>query len=422
MKICGIACVRDSHELLVASIKHLALNGIADFYLYDHGSDPDLASVASQEFRSGAIRVHVLRKETRPFFQRVMVSALAELARMDGFEVAVAFDADEFWCSTAEGKSLAAQVASEMAAGVDALRVPVVNYVQHRDVDAFREDSLLECRYSVVPRVNPNSHPRDQVGAGLPFVAVPFPSKVIARTSPGIKFIEGQHTITKAGCQPRIVDARGVVVRHLSLPCRNQLDGKRELGLARVAAGFSADTGWQNQRLAYMSDDELDAYWNNNSWHLSDDQRALVGTYDRLVEDDGLVRVGHELALAGDCFHVSEADAGDGAAHVSEIPSQELENLVQSLVDDAGMAERSRDQRLVALQKDLDERSAWAADRDERLVALQKEFDERSAWALQLREQLVERDRELTAIKSSRLWRWAQALRLAPQARWPRRS
>ena len=424
MRICGIACVKDSHELLEASIKHLALNGISDFYLYDHGSDSDLVSVLSNGFGSGAICFHVLRKETRPFFHRAMVTALAELARMDGFETAVTFDADEFWCSTVEGQTLAEQVATEMSAGVDALRVPVVNYVQHRDVDAFHVDSLLKCGYSVVPYVDPTSPPRDQVDAGMPFVAMPFPSKVIARLSRDIKFTEGQHSITKTKGEGRITDATGIVVRHLSLPSRDRLVAKREHGLRRIAAGYSSEIGWQLQRLAYMTDGELDAYWRNNSWHLSDNQRVLVGTYDGLVEDDALVQVGHDLARAGDGFRTTQGAAADEAERFGEIPAQKLERLVQSLVDDLGMAELSGPESLVALQKEFDERTAWALElddqvrvRDERLAALTKEFDERNAWALRLNDQLAEKDRELAAIKSSALWRSARALHLAPRSR-----
>jgi hypothetical protein len=424
MRICGIACVKDSHEILLASIMHLALNRIADFYLYDHGSDPDLATFLANEFNSDAVRLHIIQKETPQFFQRAMVAALAELARADGFEVAVAFDADEFWCSTVEGHTLADQLAMEMPAGFDALRVPVVNYVQHCDVDAFHQDSLLTCRYSVVPHVDPTCPPRDLVDAGMPFVAMPFPPKVIAGLSSDTRFTEGQHGITKARGDGRIADALGIVVRHLSLPSRDELAGKREQGRRRVAAGFPPEIGWQVQRLATMTDGELDAYWSNNSWHLSDDQSALVGAYDRLVEDDALVQIGHELSYAADRFRTRQGAGVSRTTPSGGVPAPRLERLVQSLVDDLGMAELVHDERSAALHKELDERTAWALDlaeqvrdRDERLMGLAKEFDERSAWALRLSNRLAEADRELAGIKHSRIWRAARALHLAPQPR-----
>ena len=468
MKICGIACVNDSHAILGASIGHLALNGISDFYLNDHGSDPALVSVLSNQFRSGAVRFHVLRKESRPFFQRAMVAALAELARMDGFEIAVAFDADEFWCSTVEGHTLAAQIALEMSTGVEAVRVPVVNYVQHRDVDTFHEGSLVTCRYSVIPYVDPTLPPSDQVDAGLPFVAMPFPSKVIARLSSDTKLTAGQHSITKDEGEGRITDAYGIVVRHLTLPSRHDVVCKREHGLRLIAAGLSSEIGWQLQRLALMTDGELDAYWSNNSWHLSDDQRVCVGSYDRLVEDDALVQIDRDLTRARDGFRETEAVGADETLP-STIPSRKLERLTQSLVDDFGMADRAISdyvERLADARRQLDERTIWALElderlrerderlreyderlreldeglrerderlrerdeglrerderlreRDERLVALTKEFDERSAWALRLNDRLAEADRELAAIKSSTLWRTARVLHLAARPR-----
>ena len=47
MRICAVACDMDRHELLLASMTHLVLNGISDFYIYDHGSEPALAGVLS---------------------------------------------------------------------------------------------------------------------------------------------------------------------------------------------------------------------------------------------------------------------------------------------------------------------------------------------------------------------------------------
>lgn len=445
MKICGIACVMDSHEILKASITHLVLNGIVDFYLYDHGSTPDLMSVLSSEFGSDAARFRILRKDTRPFFQRAMVAALTELARLDGFEIAVAFDVDEFWCSTMEGNDLADQVSVELSAGVDAVRVPVVNYVQHAQVDAFHAESLLTCGYSLSPSTDDARRPQDQVNAGVPFVAVPFPSKVISRLADDIRFIEGQHDIVKTITAAKTVDASGIVVRHLPLPGRDRLVVQREHGRRRISAGYAPDIGWQAQRLAHMTDAELDAYWKNNSWHLSDDGRVLVGTYDRLVQDDALVQIGRHLAGERGRFR-GVREAGPDDTPLVNISSWKLERLVQSLVDDFGMADRAVSEavseldeclrelnkckeRRAGIERELEERTTWSLelnerlrDRDERLTALTKEFKERTAWAVQLSDELAQRERELVGIKSSALWRTARALRLAPRPRTPGRQ
>lgn len=421
MRICGMACVRDSHDLVAASINHLALNGIGDFYLFDHASDPDLASFLSSALYDGGIRLQMLRKESTPFFQRAMMTALAELARMDGFEIAVAFDADEFWCSTVEGRSLAEQIAVEMPAGLDALRVPVINYVQHRDVDTFRLESLQRCRYSVAPCAESALHPAGEVDAGLPFVAVPFPSKMIARLSPDVRYDEGQHGISKTNSGVRVTDASGIAVRHLHLPSREEVAAKRQHGVNRIAGGYAFDIGWQSQRLAYMTEGELDAYWRNNSWQLSANQRARVGTYDALTADDALVQIGQDLALAARTRSKPRASAADEDSAFGQVPARRLEHLVQSLVDLCGttdVSEEEEEVRLDALQMDLDERTSWAQDladevreRNRALRVLQLEFEERTAWALRLNEQLAAAHQELAAVKTSFAWRVHRAAR-----------
>jgi hypothetical protein len=371
MKICGISCAMNSHTILAASIKHLFLNGISDFYLYDHASDPDLSSFLSTEFVPGTIRVQVLRKETRLFFQREMVNVLADLAREDGFEIAVAFDADEFWCSTVQGRSLTDQIAFEISSDVDALRVPVVNYVQHRDVDTFDVDSLSRCQYSVVPFVDPTRHPQAQVDAGMPFVAMPFPSKVIAWLSRDSKFVTGQHSLTKTNGEVRIIEATGILVRHLPLPFRKQMGERREQGLRLVAAGLSPWLGWQSQRLANMTDDELEAYWRNNSWHLAEGHRACVGSYDRLVLEDALVQIGQNLKQASQRLNQGLGEGAQASTTFREIPSSKLERAIQNLVDDYGQAERriealkiAHDQALAAADELALARDQAAAERD----------------------------------------------------------
>jgi len=400
MRVCGIACVNDADELLSASLAHLALNGIRDFYLYNHGSDGTLAAHLAGGFRSGEIRLRVLRKQTPPFFHRAIITALAELARLDGFEIAVAFDADEFWCSTVDGETLVDRLTVELSRDVDALSVPVTNYVQHSDVQAFEAMTLLSCLYSVTPWVDDTCPLRDQVDAGRPFVAMPFPAKAVSRLSPDLMYAEGQHGGTTAQGATRVAEASGILVRHLSVPSRRDLAGKREHGRRRIAAGYLPEIGWQLQRLAELSDRQLDEYWLNNSWRLTDDGRPVVGDYDRLTRDDGLVGVGRSLARAKDL--ASKAGiAGDGSGGpVVDIPADRLDLVIQGLVDHLGAIERAAERRERALEDGL----------GGRLTELQKELDDRTEWALALQE-------ELAAVKTSLSWRAGHAIR-HPRLAW----
>jgi len=356
MKFCAVTCVKDSHILLSASIQHLALNGIEDFYIYDHGSEPALANFLEKELKSEKIRLQILRKESGPFFQREMVNVLTTLARDDGFDMVVAFDADEFWCSTANGISLIDQITQEFGDDIDILRVPVINYAQHRDVEAFGIDSLARCRYSVTPIRDDTQHARDLVDAGIPFLAIPFPPKVITRLSPDIKFTMGQHFITKASGDIKIRDASCIVVRHLPMPSKDHIFLKREQGLRLIAGDYPMEVGWQAQRLAYASDDELTAYWENNSWHATDDQSAAVGAYDGTVFDDALAQIGAELAGNQAGAHPGPSIAGSVPMCPSSIPAKQLERVIQSLVDDQGVAERVIENLRLALARASAER------------------------------------------------------------------
>jgi hypothetical protein len=222
-----------------------------------------------------------------------------------------------------------------------------------------------------------------------------------------------------------------VIVRHLSLPSRGDLVVKRDQGIRRVDAGFSPDIGWQLQRLAPLTEAGLDEYWNNNSWHLGADGRPVVGTYDRLEEDDALAVIGNGLANDHGIFanDPQDPDPTTGEACVTEVSSRSFELVVESLVNDLGHSEVVRDGRLGEARRALSERTAWALELEldvqrlgDRLVALQGEFDERTAWALQLDAGLQQRDRELAAIKSSALWRAGKALHLEPRSGPARRT
>jgi len=409
MKICGLICVKDSRPLLAAAMNHMALNGISDFYIMDHGSEPKIDDSLLDELRLDCVRVQVCRKTSPQFFQRWMIGGLMELARIDGFDVAVGFDADEFWCSTEE-RSLAEQISWQMRTDADALTVPVVNYVQHRNVDAFSEKSLLECRYRVIPSADETRSVREQVEDGMPFVAMPFPDKVIVRLRPGIRFTEGQHGVsTDDGVV--VAEAEGIVVRHLSVSSRQDLVVKQEQGRRRIAAGFGADIGWQLQRLAAATDEELDAYWANNSWQLAEDGTPCVGSYTGLTEDDGLVTVGARLLAEPErCRKPADGDR----AQVSRMASERIESLLESLIDEAGAAELAvirRDERIAGLSAQLADAEARRADAEDHLRALQREFEERTTWALQLDRQVSDLSSELTRVKSSPVWRTYTGIR-----------
>lgn len=330
------------------SIKHLVNNGIRDFYIYDHGSDPSISSFLPEQFPSDSIRLSVIYKESPYFYQREMVSVLTCLAILDGFDVSVGFDADEFWCSTVKGNSLAQQIDLELSSGIDALRVPVLNYAQNNDVQDFNQDGLLGCQYSVVPHVDTLRPTWEQVADGLPFIAIPFPSKVIARLLPNIQYTDGQHDIIKDEGPGHIVDAIGILVRHLPQPAKNHVKIKREQGRRIISAGFGSLIGWQSQSLAYKTDEELNTYWNNNSWRLAEGQGPMVGSYSKIIKDDGLVEIGQQLMKLGNDWKMDLKLKDETPILSNKISSDKLEHVIEQLVDNLGKTERKVEKLVIA--------------------------------------------------------------------------
>ena len=80
---------------------------------------------------------------------------------------------------------------------------------------------------------------------------------------------------------------------------------------------------------------------------------------------------------------------------------------------------RQRDQRVIRLQKEFEERTEWALrleeevrQRDQYITQLQKEFEERTQWALQLEKEVRQRDQHITQLQSEFEERTDWALRL----------
>ncbi len=350
MRICGIACVKDAHSILAASIQHLSINGIQDFFICDHGSDPDLSSYLTTKFNSKTVRFRILRKESEGFFQQEMTNVMAGLARREGFDVAVVFDADEFWCVIQPDASLTTQIEQEMVDGIDALRVQVVNYAQHREVTQFQVESLELCQYAVTPFKESARSPQEQVDGGIPFLAMPFPAKVIARLRPAIRFTQGQHDVFRIdAAQVRIRDSASILVRHLPLSGRDQMPQKRAHGRRLIAGGFHPGLGWQSRRLADMTDEELDAYWDNNSWQPQSDGRVCIGGYDNLIEDKGLVDIGRAIAQSTESLRSTPESMEPEVEVQTSISSKALERAIEEMMDDYGQIRARLNDRLVRL-------------------------------------------------------------------------
>jgi hypothetical protein len=76
---------------------------------------------------------------------------------------------------------------------------------------------------------------------------------------------------------------------HLPYRSRNSIGIKKRLGLNRISAKFDAETGWQNQMLIKLDEQELDELWQRNSFKINSDGIAgLVIGSDPLKFDQRL--------------------------------------------------------------------------------------------------------------------------------------
>jgi hypothetical protein len=345
----------DDVEILCSSIRHMALNGISRFYVYDHCRDLDLYETLRERFNTDAVEIRVIQKRTPRFYQRQMVGVLASLARMDGFEVAVAFDADEFWCAQTPDLTLAQQIERELDPALDALCVQVVNYLQSSTVKQFSQPSLAQARFTTRTIPQEGRQPWDLMDAGIPFAALPFPAKVIPRLAADVGFTEGQHGAHSSVRELRIKPSDRIIVRHLPLCSKAHLECKREHGLRRIASGFSSEIGWQAQRWSRFSNEELEIEWMRNSWKQGEEQRTHTKGFDDLVEDDGLARIEQLLQQHAARFWNDSSPAHTPMNPVQRISPEQLEQVVQELIDDSGAAalhfERLEQEHMVILQR-----------------------------------------------------------------------
>ena len=119
--------VRDEAHILEVNLRH-HLGVVDQLFVIDNGS----SDATPRILRRFARRHRQLRWTTDagPYLQSKLLTQLAQDARRAGADWVVSFDADEFWIPTVDRPFAA--VVGDVDAGVGALRVPVVNYIQAR--------------------------------------------------------------------------------------------------------------------------------------------------------------------------------------------------------------------------------------------------------------------------------------------------
>jgi hypothetical protein len=254
----------DSWDIAESVIAHFVSQGVTDFYLADHRSTGSPRDEFLSVIPENAV-IHWVRKESPRFTQMVTLTALANLARKDGFEAFIAFDADEFFVGSER------PLIDEIVDWLDndstiSLRCEMINFYQSHEVQTFTPRALSSVRYSANKGLDPNEGPQE----GNPeFRRFPFYYrrwKVIMRLVPGsegdhnwINF--GNHHVINISTREPYPATRSASIKVLHLPYRSRegITARKGNKLRRAPAGiFTFDTGSAEFS---MTDSEREKEW-----------------------------------------------------------------------------------------------------------------------------------------------------------------
>jgi hypothetical protein len=95
-RVAAGSMIFDSWDIAVPVVTHLVNQGITDFYMLDHRSSGNPREGFLRQIPAEA-KVRWVHKSTPIISQASVMTSLAHLARKDGFDAFVPFDADEFF-------------------------------------------------------------------------------------------------------------------------------------------------------------------------------------------------------------------------------------------------------------------------------------------------------------------------------------
>jgi hypothetical protein len=224
--IVGVAMVRDEADIIEATLRHHAAQGIERFVVADNGSADGTRDVID----GLGLPLTVVDDHDPAHYQGAKMTALVRRHCEPGDWI-VPFDADELW--SGESGTLARAFASTAA---DVLLATVFDYLPQPD-DGDDPDPVRRIRW------------REATPEPLPVVAF--------RHHPGAVLHDGNHGVDRPG--PR---ASGLVVRHYQYRTWEQFRRKVRQGRAALAAtDLPESTGAHWRTLGALGDEALHREW-----------------------------------------------------------------------------------------------------------------------------------------------------------------
>ena len=285
MKSAAIAVVRNAVDIAPLTALHHWLIGVDRVWVIDNGStDGTYEALRWLSDRLPGFRVD---SDPGPFNQARMTNDLANTLLREGFRTIIPFDADECW-----NLSLRHLAEDFRKHDANALRYPVVNYIQSRAVLRAETGAWRHAIRRVARAINPHMPVASTiVKQQISFVERHFGRKVLIMPPPGreVAFIKGNHSVTFEG--QKLAVPRTIACLHLPLRAASELD-KRVVDYKDRHAPFrlTQAAGW---RLNYWADrissGDLMAEWAANSYD-ADGMLDVYGKARPTVIDARLVR------------------------------------------------------------------------------------------------------------------------------------
>jgi hypothetical protein len=288
-RVAAGSTIFESWDIAVAVISGLVNEGITDFYLIDHRSSGDPRDQFLRAIPANA-KIHWVRKNSPLFSQASTMTALAHLARKDGFDAFIPFDADEFFTGTS--RPLIDEIRDWLAnTDTRALACVMDNFYQSSDVTDFTPEDLSHVHYLAQQGPKPIEFLVDRPAEYKRYAFSAKQQKVIMRLVPGADgdfdwLRKGNHRLLNMMTGEYYPETKSTAVSVLHLPCRsrNSLMVRRATAIrSHRDVGTSLDT----------DDAEFDIIDSvrDSEWKLSS---VPAGTTEALITVSGVNAVRDE--------------------------------------------------------------------------------------------------------------------------------
>jgi hypothetical protein len=279
MQIWAIGTTRNEVDLVAANVRHHLAQGVDRFLLLDNDSTDGTRDVLSDLSRTESL---IWSPYTGEFRQDLLLTRLAHEAFDAGAEWVLPVDADEFW----HGRDKSLRAVLERHSDVGALRVDLVNFVQHRDEHHTRADSLLRMTRRVAAPIGPFDQAEELVESErIAYVEHQYHYKWISRRSPTLRISWGNHVIS--GARTPAVVTSDVMCYHAPLRSFSVLEAKVDGRRPPEELEDYFAIAWHLRRWRRLAwEGRLDEEWWGNSY--LDDHLDLYGQRRPLVRDTSL--------------------------------------------------------------------------------------------------------------------------------------